>query len=121
VEGKLDRELAALYKEYDTLRAEILARVRARFEVLGLLVAGATLILARKTHWLLIPLVLGGGLLWWYLGSAISRCAGRVAEIEARVNTLVRADADPAATDPPPMQWETGLRRSWFNRSGMRR
>jgi hypothetical protein len=118
---RLDRELTALFKEYDTLRAEILVRVRARFELLGLFLAGAAVILSRKSHWLLWPFGLGIAVLWAYLGTAVSLCARRLVEIEARVNTLVRADADPAAGDPLPLQWETRLRGSWFNRSGLRR
>ena len=119
--GKLDRELAALYKEYDTIRSEVLVRVRARFELLGLLVAGITIVLSTRNLWLLVPFVVGLGGLWVYLGSAVSRCSRRLAEIEGRINTLVRADDDPVAADPLPMQWETRLQTSWFNSGGLHR
>lgn len=114
-QGKLDRELAALFKEYDTLRAEVLARVRARFELLGVLVAGTTIVLSTRSFWLLVPFCFGIGGLWLYLGTAITRCAQRIVELEARINLVVRSDRELPATDPLPMQWETRQSGSWFN------
>lgn len=115
-----DLELGALYKEYDTLRAEVLVRIRARFEILGLFVAGAAVLASLGEAWLLLPFGVGLIGLWLYLGFAVSRCSVRLAEIEGRVNSLVTGGSEPS-TVPPPMQWETRLRDSWFNRSGLRR
>jgi hypothetical protein len=110
---KVDRELTALFKEYDTLRTDLLMRVRNRFELLSLLVAGAAIMLAAGTFWLLLPfcLVLGG--LWFYFGTAVIRFADRIVEIEARVNALVRSDDPPSPADPLPMQWETRRQGTW--------
>lgn len=44
-----DRELTFLYTEYRTLRDEVLARSRVRFEILTVLIAGSTLILSTQS------------------------------------------------------------------------
>ena len=82
-----------LLREYDTLRTEILQRVRTRFELLAFLGVVAGLVAegdsTARLSWLApIALSLAAGV-WLWLRQGILRCAGRIAAIETEVNERV--------------------------------
>jgi hypothetical protein len=96
-----------LFKEYDTLRAEILARVANAYQLhsiagglIGLLLTG---VLATAVPWKVITLPIGMVVvlwvaLWLGLRRVILRCAARLREIEGTINELAGADL---------LRWET--------------
>jgi len=75
-------------KEYDTLRAEILARIRSRFELLAVSFAALAVLVKVQSAsaWLIIGLVGGVAVLHTYFGWSIARISDRVAAIEDEVN-----------------------------------
>lgn len=80
--------VTVLLKEYDTLRAEILARIRSRFELLAVSFA-ALAVLVKVQHasaWLIVGLVIGVAVLHSYFGWSIAKISDRLATIEGEVN-----------------------------------
>ncbi|HZQ28048.1 MAG TPA: hypothetical protein VFA94_10160 [Acidimicrobiales bacterium] len=88
--GDADQQLrvTVLMKEYDTLRAEILARIRSRFELLAVSFAALAVLVKVQSAsaWLIIGLVGGVAVLHTYFGWSIARISDRVAAIEDEVN-----------------------------------
>ena len=83
-----DFRVTVLLKEYDTLRAEILARIRSRYELLTVGLAGLGLLLARRHSNAALLIGLGGLVLGLhtYFGQTISKINDRLADLEAEVN-----------------------------------
>ena len=105
--------VTVLLKEYDTLRAEILARIRSRFELLTVAVAGLAILLGRKHTPALLMLGLCGGLcgvvlaLHTYFGSSIAKINTRLAAIERDVNRRL---------DDKLLAWESSMSKNWLNK-----
>jgi hypothetical protein len=100
-----------LLKEYDTLRAEMLQRMNARFAIVGLLGALLVLLISKwewqpagwplDVRWLVG--VLGASILagvFWRFGTLIRKLAARVSQVEQRVNQLAQEDL---------LTWETSF------------
>jgi hypothetical protein len=100
-----------LLKEYDTLRAEMLQRVNARFAIVGLLGALLVLLISKwewqpagwslNVRWLVG--VLGASILvgvFWRFGTLIRKLAAQVSQVEQRVNQLAQEDL---------LTWETSF------------
>lgn len=102
-----------LLREYDTLRTEILARVRTRFELLGFLAviatfAGSSNVSTPARALVVVAAVAVALVVWAWFASGIKRCAGRILEIESRVNALMGSEL---------LAWETRQPRdSWWRR-----
>lgn len=109
-----------LLKEYDTLRAEILQRINARFGIIGFLGTLFAFVLSKwewqpkncsfDVRWPIVALgltVLLGT--WWWFGIRMQRLAARVSSIEKRVNQLAGEEL---------LTWETyyGWGRLWKTR-----
>jgi hypothetical protein len=88
--------------EYDSLRAEILARSDARFQLIGYLGIAATLLgtqISEGARGWLIGIALGSFIvIWLRFGFLIKKCANRLLEIEAEVNKELHTTA---------LVWET--------------
>jgi hypothetical protein len=108
-------KITILFKEYDTLRQEILGRIGSRFTLIsiggGL---GVLLGLQRREPWhdyVLMAWAVAALVLWWWTGLLISRCAARVMKIEQRINDLAKDQL---------LGWETHTenlhRESWWRR-----
>lgn len=130
----IDRILNVLTMEYNSLNAQIMARVSARYQFLGFVTAGSAILAAASGHplfssgtWVLASLAIGvlifGLFCFWRLGRTIAILAARVANIEKRINKLVPAES---ADAPRLLSWELdqrqkagiglflqGLRPSW--------
>jgi len=113
-----DRVLQVLAMEYQSLNAQIVARLSARYQFLGFLTAGAAILAAASGHpifsagtWVLGILAIGvfifGLFCFWYLGRTIAILAARIADIEKRVNKLVPAES---ADAPRLLSWELDQR-----------
>jgi hypothetical protein len=92
--------LQVLSLEYQTLRADMIARSSARFQFLGFVVAAAAIIAAaigaagdngvHPAVWYVGIGVLAFSLAsFWMLGRDQARLSAKVAELEARINDLV--------------------------------
>lgn len=104
-------KIEVLLKEYETLRGEILSRIRSRFAVIGYLGAVVAFVLFQTKGvswpdpvwplslfgasgaavWPTVILVAAVAILlaiWWQFGSLINKCALRVAQIEQKINSL---------------------------------
>ncbi|MFA6560302.1 MAG: hypothetical protein WCV00_00155 [Verrucomicrobiia bacterium] len=107
-------KVEVLFKEYDTLRVEILQRSSQRFQFLAIAGAIGAFALFRTS-----PLTSGQAValiaacnivlcVWWRLGQCIARCSMRIAEIEQRINDLAGEKL---------LHWEGALvGRSFFHR-----
>jgi hypothetical protein len=108
------RRLDVLLHEYDTLRAEILARTSSRFQLLGLAAVAATLVTAKwgsgnppGLDGLWIALGIAGGtalvaaVIWVVFGFYINRCAARIKQIEKKINDKLGGE--------PILIWESRL------------
>lgn len=110
-----DRRLAVdvLLREYDTLRTEILARVRTRFELLGFLAVITTIVASQEVSgstraWLALSAGAVTLTVWGWFASGIKRCATRILRIEERVNAIMGEVL---------LAWETSQPRgSWWRR-----
>lgn len=99
--------------EYDALRAEIVSRSDARFQIIGFLSIAATLLgtqISEGARGWLIGVTLGGFIaIWLRFGLLIRRCAGRLREIENFVNKELGSE---------PLVWENrqprGLLHKWI-------
>lgn len=84
-----------LFKEYDTLRTEVMARCNSRFLVVGFLVTLTVFVASESEVGLLARCLIGAfavlavAALWFRLGQLIKRCAVRIAEIEQKINKLM--------------------------------
>ncbi len=94
-------KLTVLLKEYDSLRAEVLARTNHIYQLFAIAGGAATWLLSRSIDgrfWLLMcglaTVVLAG---WWTSVRDIKKCATRIGELETKVNELVGEDL---------LQWE---------------
>lgn len=113
-EDSVDRlKVEVLLREYDTLRTEILARVRTRFELLGFLAIITAFAGSRDSSTTVAVTVAAVALLiaivvWIWFARGIKRCAVRILEIETKVNELLDDDL---------LRWESSLPRdSWWRR-----
>lgn len=90
--------------EYQSLNAQIIARLSARYQFLGFLTAGSAILAAasgqpifRAGTWLLATLAVGvfalGLFCFWYLGRNMAILSARVAHIEKRINSLVPVES----------------------------
>ena len=87
-------KIEILFKEYDTLREEIISRLSQRINFLGLFGAiGVYAFFQDKTlngkQYIII--VLAAILLycvWHHLGNVVARCSKRIAEIECVINKM---------------------------------
>ena len=110
-----DKSLAVevLLREYGTLRDEILSRVRARFELLGFIVAISAFLGSKDVGipWRIVFVAVGAVLalaVWTWLANNIKACATRIREIEAKVNLLMGDSL---------LEWETTRpQHSWLDR-----
>lgn len=86
--------VTALLKEYDTLRAEILARVRSRFELLTVALVGIGIAIELEPiNWqLVIGLLVAVAGLHTYFGLTLSKINRRLAAVEQDVNARLGAD-----------------------------
>jgi uncharacterized membrane protein (DUF485 family) len=99
-EGKASHQSRAIdivLHEYDSLRAEIVSRMDARFQLIGFLAIVATLLgttdISNVSRRLLIIAALILFISVWLLfGFYIKRCAKRLREIEAEVNKKLGDD-----------------------------
>lgn len=112
-EADTARHLDVLLHEYDTLRAEILARTSSRFQLLGLAAVAATLVTAKwgsgnlpgwDIFWIVVGIVGGtavvAAVIWLVFGFYINRCAARIIQIEEEINNKL---------GDPVLIWESGL------------
>ena len=102
-------------KEYDTLREEILARSRVRFELLGFLAVAAGIFAdGQRGVWLstvvAVSTVVVAFATWFGFGREIKRIAHQLQKIEGKVNRLVQGD-DGVADDV--LMWETIQAARW--------
>ena len=112
-DAERDRFLQVLTLEYETLRAEILARLSARYQFIGFITAATALIGVAIGYssgfkvWLLTAMaiiVLATGFYGYYRMVVQGRIvSARVAQIEARINKLV--PVEPGA--PNLLSWES--------------
>jgi hypothetical protein len=114
-----DRILHVLTTEYNSLNAQIIARLSARYQFLGFLTAGSAILAAASGRpifstgtWVLAALAIGvfafGLFCFWYLGQTIATLAVRVANIEKRINKLVSVES---ADAPRLLSWESDQQR----------
>lgn len=114
-----DRILHVLTMEYESLNAQIITRLSARYQFLGFLTAGAAILAAASSHSIfstgtLVLAILAAGVFalgvssFWYLTRNIAILANRVADIEERVNNLVPVES---ADAPKLLSWESDRRR----------
>ena len=105
--------IEVLLREYDTLRTEILARVRTRFELLGFLAIIATIVGSQDSATSFRLGVAGSAIVialtaWGWFASGIKRCATRILAIEAKVNDFMGEEL---------LAWERSQpRRAWWRR-----
>lgn len=102
-----------LLHEYDALRAEVLARSDARFQLVGYLGIAATLLgtqISKDMRGWLIVIALGGFIaIWFRFGFLMRKCATRLREIEAEINKKL-------PTTTPTLVWETRQPRGFLYR-----
>jgi hypothetical protein len=108
-----------LFKEYDTLRAEILNRTNNLFTLMAIGGGVLTLLLSFKNELRLwLPLLLFFGLIFgfiaWINDRNIRRIARRLMQIENQVNHL-------AGGDEPLLEWETRWGAAAFGISRFRK
>jgi hypothetical protein len=95
--GHQSRAIDIVLHEYDSLRAEIVSRMDARFQLIGFLAIVATLLgttdisnLSRTL--LVIAALILFACVWFLFGFYIKRCAERLREIEEEVNKKLGDD-----------------------------
>jgi hypothetical protein len=99
-EHRTDQIVSILSLEYQTLRAEILARSAYRFQTLtimgtaGALVAAAITAGVEDVRWPIVAVIAGiyilvGLIAYFRMGTLLDACARRVAEIEKMVNVTM--------------------------------
>jgi len=101
--------VTVLLKEYDTLRTEVLARIRSRFELLTVSVAALGFLLSRKDTAAEL-LVLSGIVVFTlhtYFGWSIAKINHRLADIESQVNRRVADEV---------LVWESQMSSNFFIR-----
>jgi hypothetical protein len=111
-DAQTDLKLRLLLVEYETLRQEILDRIKTRAQLLAVAVAAFGFMLARDFQVTTLIAVTAMACLltitWWRSGYLIRRCADRVTEIEKSVNHICGEEI---------MVWETRYGgRGWFDR-----
>lgn len=111
----MEQRLEVLFKEYDTLRTEIISRMGHMFQIIGFGAALVAVFLpwvwSRSTdvhYWVVVPfiaIVCFG--LWAMVHIEIANAAARIREIELEVNTIAGHDL---------LRWETrrGRARNWL-------
>ncbi|MDC0675076.1 hypothetical protein [Nannocystis radixulma] len=103
--------IQVLFKEYDTLRAEILQRISNRLKCVAFTGAlGGVAMFSDKPvdatkYVLLLSSIFVLMFAWMQLGDLIARCARRIAEIEAEIN---------AKAGETLLRWESEKRGSSF-------
>jgi hypothetical protein len=111
VDADTDRLIQVLSLEYNSLSAQIMSRMSARYQFLGFLTAGAAILAAASSRpafsggtWLLGSLAIMvfafGCFCFWYLGRMVVRQSAHLAAIEQRINELVPAE-------PSLLTWES--------------
>jgi hypothetical protein len=113
-------KIAVLMKEYDTLRAEMLARINTRFGIIGALIAFSAFWFGRatppsllKTFLIAIPcycIIIG---LWIWIGVLMEMLSAGIKRIEERINDLVNGEESPGG-DYRWLQWESRGRSPVF-------
>ena len=88
---KATDKITILLKEYDTLRAEMIARINSRFAFLGLTMGIVALVWSRdRAPSTMVMLGLAATLLvvWFYLGQLLYRLRVAIAHVENEINKL---------------------------------
>lgn len=90
-------KIAILLNEYNTLRAEIIARIGHLYQMIGYGVAAIILLTTlqptNRIFWALLALVIiTFGLGLWFYGRYVWSCGTRIREIELDVNDRARED-----------------------------
>jgi hypothetical protein len=115
----IDRILQVLTMEYQSLNAQIIARLSARYQFLGFLTAGSAILAAASGHpifnsgtWVLATLAVGvfalGLFCFWYLGRNMAILSARVAGIEERINELISSESSNVSKL---LSWESDRQR----------
>ena len=94
-----------MLREYDTLRSEILQRVKNRYELFGFvgIIAGIVVSQDVDHKWWAVGVMLGLGSLNWALQwLGIRRCAERLVHIENAVNDLFGSPEERPEERPDP-------------------
>jgi len=109
-----EKMIDILFKEYDTLRTEILARSTQRISFLGLFGATTGYFLFRYQD---LSTIQGMGMIfgmlflfgvWVQLGNIINHCGTRIATIEQEINSL-------SGSGRELLEWESKNRSSIFS------
>ena len=98
-------KLDILFREYETLRAEINTRIQSRFNVLAVTIALLAIIANKDTSlslFLLVPVAIFVFVVWWRVRVWIIRCGNRVADIENEINILAGCEI---------LKWENLIRK----------
>jgi hypothetical protein len=109
-----------LFKEYDTLRTEIISSIGHTYQLLGLGVALTAVLLSwmasskatKSSLWIMPSVFLFLFWLWWKLRRGRAKLSKRLCEIESEINAIAGAEL---------LKWETRVYRSrrqlpWFLR-----
>jgi hypothetical protein len=98
-----------LMHEYDALRAEVLMRAAARFQLLGFMGVAAALLGTQNINitWritLISLIVIVCGYLWYVFAGYANACAARQRDIEREINEMLGQTV---------LVWESTRRTSW--------
>ena len=108
--------MALILVEYRALRDEITVRVGSRMTLVGVLAAGAALLVGDKgrPNWvygLAGFLVLAGAVVWYWSGRMLARLSAHIARLEEDLNELALeayGSAEAYRSAPAPLlSWET--------------
>jgi O-antigen ligase len=84
--------IAILFKEYETLRAEIIARLNHSYQILGIGTVALTWILSRPVDRMLFialgALIFAVAAITWKIRRDLGRLSARLREVEVHINTL---------------------------------
>jgi hypothetical protein len=92
---EIDLKIDILFKEYDSLRAEIRARADNQLAILGFTGPSLTWLLSRDIglkFWIMLAVLVPAVIfMHWCILRAMERCAYWLKEIEATINSLAGA------------------------------
>lgn len=89
------QKVAILLKEYDTLRAEAIARMNARFAFVGIATGIIALAVSRDgtaSSWLLLGLAAVLMAVWFYIGQLLYRLGLGIQRVEREINKLAETE-----------------------------